>query len=221
MYPGLHVVRLGEHDLSTLSDGPHQDVPICYIDEHEKYIDHLSVNDIAMVTLAEDVEFNDRIRPICLPFNRALRTRSFSGTNPFLAGWGRMEEAGKRSDVLMQVQVPVIENQVCKECYRRIGLLYLNRQFDDRIMCAGHMDGGKDSCQGDSGGPLMLPIHENGAFPFYQIGIVSWAKGCGRPNLPGINTNIQSFATWIQEKLLEYLSAGGSRDCNINDTFTR
>lgn len=108
------------------------------------------------------------------------------GTNPFLAGWGKLEEDGERSQVLMQVQVPVVDNKACKDSYRRIGQVKLNRQFNERVLCAGHLYGGQDSCQGDSGGPLMLPIHDNGTFPFYQIGIVSYAVGCGLPYVPGV-----------------------------------
>lgn len=105
----------------------------------------------------------------------------------------------------MQVQVPVIKNEDCKKNYRRYSTHFQFRgdiQFDDRVVCAGYIVGGKDSCQGDSGGPLMLPIQgSNGTFPFYQIGIISWADGCAQPNLPGINTNIQYYASWINEKL--------------------
>lgn len=103
----------------------------------------------------------------------------------------------------MQIQIPVVENSLCKESYRRINQVDKESQFDDRVVCAGLMEGGKDrqrdnsittfldirsahlficflfyyiySCQGDSGGPLMLPIANNKSFPFYQIGIVSWA----------------------------------------------
>lgn len=31
----------------------------------------------------------------------------------------------------------------------------------------------------------MLPIHQNGAFPFYQIGVISHSEGCARENIPG------------------------------------
>lgn len=50
----------------------------------------------------------------------------------------------ERSQVLLEVQLPVINNKDCKESYRRIGLLTLNRQFNDRVMCAGFLEGGKD-----------------------------------------------------------------------------
>lgn len=122
------------------------------------------------------------------------------------AGWGTMREKLRKHDlvpmstILMQVQVPVNSNNKCKGRYHRIG--EEDFDFDDRVICAGFIKGGKDSCQGDSGGPLMLPIAgENGTFPFYQIGIVSWANGCAKPNLPGVNTNVQYFADWILRRL--------------------
>ena len=101
----------------------------------------------------------------------------------------------------MQVQLPVINNIACKESYRKIDLLRSDIQFDDRVVCAGYIIGGKDSCQGDSGGPLMLPIFDNGTFAFYQIGIVSWGDGCAQPNIPSVNTNVQYYAEWIKNKL--------------------
>lgn len=112
----------------------------------------------------------DRISPICLPIFGELLHRRFVNAYPFVVGFGKQHEAGKTSTVVMQVQIPIMENIWCRKLYGK------SYGFDDRTICAGFMRGGKDSCQGDSGGPLMLPIAENGSFPFYQIGIVSWGS---------------------------------------------
>lgn len=91
-----------------------------------------------------------------------------------LAGWGRTSEnaVNKMSDILNQVQLPVIKNSECKQKYKNLGLFKKDIQFSDIVLCAGYAEGGQDSCKGDSGGPLMLPEHKNGKFPYYQIGII-------------------------------------------------
>lgn len=82
------------------------------------------------------------------------------------------------SPILMQTQVPVISNEQCKKNYKKLAGYEVDPSFDDKIICTGLKRGGKDSCQGDSGGPVMLPIHRDGSFPVYQIGIVSILLRC-------------------------------------------
>lgn len=219
-------MRLGEYDTRTTADGPHQDLEISRTAPHKKYNNKFFINDIGLLFLVRDVYFNgkllhlnfvvrvkrkfslcfiffflDRIRPICLPLSNDIIDQRFVDSTPFLAGWGNLHERAKQmSPVLMQVQLPVVSNDKCKESYEKIGRAQKDAQFSDRVLCTGFEEGGKDSCQGDSGGPVMLPIYQNGSFPFYQIGIVSWGIGCGQV-IPGINTNVQYFANWINKTL--------------------
>lgn len=37
---------------------------------------------------------------------------------------------------------------------------------------------------------------------WYQVGIVSWGVGCGRPNLPGIYTNVSHHYSWIETMMV-------------------
>lgn len=78
---------------------------------------------------------------------------------------------------MQQLQVPVLDNSICKRGYKKAGKLFSPNQFDNTIICAGHLEGKKDSCDGDSGGPLMLPVQVDRQHLFYLIGVVSFGAG--------------------------------------------
>lgn len=42
----------------------------------------------------------------------------------------------------MQVQVPIRDNKDCKRLYEKLPVV-----IDERVLCAGEVEGGKDSCQ--------------------------------------------------------------------------
>lgn len=63
----------------------------------------------------------------------------------------------------------------------------------DTFVCAGYLDGGKDSCEGDSGGPLM--VLKNGRWVL--IGTVSHGIKCAEPNLPGVYMRTSAYRPWI------------------------
>uniref|UniRef100_UPI00398E87EB serine protease 55-like n=1 Tax=Pristiophorus japonicus TaxID=55135 RepID=UPI00398E87EB len=50
--------------------------------------------------------------------------------------------------------------------------------------------------QGDSGGPLMCKGKDSEAW--IQIGIVSWGKGCGQSQSPGVYTLLSNYIDWLE-----------------------
>lgn len=86
-------------------------------------------------------------------------------------------------------------------------------------LCAGTVNGGKDSCAGDSGGPLFETIvqtikpsrgkkHNAGRKPRYsihyrQVGIVSWGMKCGDYHFPGVYTRVAApvALTFIDQQI--------------------
>ncbi|VVC37370.1 Hypothetical protein CINCED_3A019456 [Cinara cedri] len=184
----LELVRLGDLDLNpAVNDSA---TPIEYavlrIIRHEKYDGTKYINDIALLKLNDSVTFTNLIRPICLPILSRIRESTFVGQFPFVAGWGSTEFRGSSSSALLEVQVPVRDNDDCKKLYAN-----LSNVIDGRVLCAG--EGDKDSCQGDSGGPLMWPTPTH----YYLVGIVSSGVRCAAKEFPGVYTRVSAFIEWI------------------------
>jgi len=153
---------------------------------HNGYSRHTVRDDIAVIQLSSPVTFSNRIRPICLPCN--YMHTDFTGDYITLAGWGENEK-GVMQNQLMEVSVPVVSNDVCKNKYG-----YFVR---DTNLCAGEPEGGKDSCSGDSGGPAVWS--ESGVN--YLLGVVSFGKrgGCGKAGWPGVYTRVTKYINWIED----------------------
>lgn len=96
-------------------------------------------NDIAILRLNDRVPITDTIKPICLPSNKE---ELYVGTKGIASGWGTLQEDGKPSCVLQEVEVPIISNEDCKKTN------YSSKMISDNMMCAGYPDVGKrDTCQ--------------------------------------------------------------------------
>ena len=140
-------------------------------------------NDIALLKLAEtqiEISSFPKIANISLP----------KGKEAFVAGWGNTigYPSNEQSfpDRLQELLVPIVDWNICNEAF--FG------ELTNNMICAGYLEGGKDSCQGDSGGPLIS--YENGQSQL--IGIVSWGDRCAEPNKSGIYTNVQNYISWIE-----------------------
>lgn len=147
--------------------------------------------DVALVQMAHPAALNDYVRPICLPINIDT-SKGYIGSNVFVAGWGRTSFDESVSDVLNEVQVPVLANSACQRVYRNI--------IDDGVLCAGG-GGNKDICLGDSGGPVMTAVLIHGTEYYYQIGIAIFTRDCsGRPFA---STYVPYVLNWIKRMIAE------------------
>ncbi|XP_012502967.1 PREDICTED: testisin-like [Propithecus coquereli] len=151
--------------------------------------------DIAMVKLSDSVTYTKYIQPICL----LASTLEFENrTDCWVTGWGHVQEDQSLPSphTLQEVQVAIINTSMCNHLYKRSDFR-VNIWGD--MVCAGDPQGGKDACFGDSGGPLVC----DKAGRWYQVGIVSWGIGCGRPNRPGVYTNVSQHFRWIQKLMTQ------------------
>ncbi|ERE67588.1 testisin-like protein [Cricetulus griseus] len=152
-------------------------------------------HDIALLKLSSPVNYNNYIQPICLMNS----TSKFENrTDCWVTGWGDIGEDQSLPSpyILQEVQVAVINSSMCNHMFSKSSDFRVTIWGD--MVCAGNPAGGKDSCFGDSGGPLVCDQDT----VWYQVGVVSWGIGCGRPNRPGVYTNISHHYDWIRSTMI-------------------
>ncbi|XP_073695209.1 polyserase-2 [Garra rufa] len=157
--------------------------------KHPSYSSSTENNDITLLRLSSPVNFTDYIRPVCLASSTST---FFNRTTSWVTGWGDIKTDTNLPApyTLQEVQVPVVGNRQCK-------CLYGVSTITDNMICAGLLEGGKDSCQGDSGGPL---VSKQGSV-WVQSGIVSFGRDCALANYPGVYSRVSQYQNWINEQI--------------------
>ncbi|XP_051740874.1 serine protease 27-like [Ctenopharyngodon idella] len=152
---------------------------------HPSYNSDTYNNDIALLHLSSSVNFTNYIRPVCLAAENSIFP---SGTSSWITGWGQTAAGVNLSypGTLQETVVPVVINSQCND-------LLGAGVITDNMMCAGLLQGGKDTCQGDSGGPLV----SQQCSVWVQSGIISRGHDCGQPNEPGVYTRVSQYQQWI------------------------
>ncbi|XP_065321295.1 coagulation factor IX-like [Gordionus sp. m RMFG-2023] len=180
-------VRAGKHNVSIEKEKTQQTRRVDKFIPHEDFkfdaIDYK--NDIALLILRKPLKFNKNTINICL--NDGFYPVDEKRPDCYVIGWG------EDNVVLNQLKVPLVTLKVCNS--RK----YMNNKIVNGMLCAGYVDGGKDSCAGDSGGPLQC-FNEMDQ-KWYITGIVSWGESCALPNRLGVYTNVKEYLPWIQRKL--------------------
>jgi len=176
----LHEIEIvaGTHNLENDHQTRDHTFGVTMIIVHGLYDPETKAHDIAWAKVDGDLIFNkngiytEKVE-IADTFDRVV------GENAIVTGYGKIHEDGPTSPVLQFVDVKVLEDSLCN----------YKGYFQEIMLCAGVLEGGKDSCQGDSGGPLVIKKNEKPT----QIGIVSKGAGCARPDAPGVYTRTSSY----------------------------
>ncbi|KAG7296722.1 hypothetical protein JYU34_020615 [Plutella xylostella] len=130
-------------------------------------------NDIALLLLASPLQYNSKVTSIPLQ----SQNETMIGDKAIISGWGSLSEDGASPETLQMATVPLVSLEACQRSYSSILPVTLT------MICAGVVDGGRDSCQGDSGGPLVVNS--------VLVGIVAGGLGCGRAGYPGVYTRVR------------------------------
>ena len=109
-------VLLGEHDINHSTAEIHR---IIEINDHPDYNKNKNMHfDISILTMDYRIIFNQRMRPVCLPYDSSY---TYTKRKAKVTGWGLLVEGGTENDlssVLQKVDLTVLENS---DCYRKYG----------------------------------------------------------------------------------------------------
>nr|O13057.1 RecName: Full=Snake venom serine protease 2; Short=SVSP 2; Flags: Precursor [Protobothrops flavoviridis]BAA19977.1 serine protease [Protobothrops flavoviridis] len=173
-------IQLGMHSTNVINEDVQTRVP------KEKFFclsskTHTRWNkDIMLIRLNSPVNNSTHIAPVSLPSNPPSL-----GSVCRVMGWGTISATKEtHPDVPHCANINILDYSVCRAAYARL-------PATSRTLCAGILEGGKDSCKADSGGPLIC----NGEIQ----GIVSrGGHSCGQPRKPGLYTKVFDHLDWIK-----------------------
>ncbi|KAL7475866.1 hypothetical protein ACHAW6_001767 [Cyclotella cf. meneghiniana] len=130
---------------------------------HPGYNAYTTYNDFALIVLDSDV--SPDFKPVKLKEGVTYPPADIISR---AMGWGHTAEGGSLSDVTLEVDLPIITNDACYQCYNYSDVY--SEWIGPNVMCT--FDPGHDTCQGDSSGPLVIP--GSTAKEDIQVGVVSW-----------------------------------------------
>ncbi|XP_014228026.1 serine protease gd-like [Trichogramma pretiosum] len=192
------IVALGIHNIRNEQEPGQIRVGVRSYDFHPDYKNPDSADsDLAIVKLAERVEFSAQIRPICLWMSRT-DLKDVVGKSGYVVGWSLGGNNGRYNPEPRASRVPIVSQEEC---------LRSNVNFADivseRTFCAGRRDG-KGPCDGDSGSGLVMfhPRHAR----YHLRGIVSImmldirTRSCDLQEYV-IYVDVAKYLPWIRQQI--------------------
>merc|ERR1712055_1017614 len=139
--------------------------------------------DIAVIKVNEPFDFSKgAVNSACLP----TPGLTYAGELGTATGFGREEKEGETSDVLQEVEIPILADDA-PQCAAREGVL-------ENEICTAHLT--KGTCHGDSGGPLVL---QGGDGKWSLVGVTANGYMGYKPGYnPDIFMRVTYFMDWIQ-----------------------
>ncbi|XP_055617577.1 phenoloxidase-activating factor 3-like [Toxorhynchites rutilus septentrionalis] len=208
-------IRLGEQSESSERDcnrfteaktgyaykectGPVVDVGIESYVIHPEFDEPMYTNDLALLRMAREVDYNDYIRPICLPTTPELR----ASIPRYLVMTAWELEADAPNHYVGDLQKYFVENidmDSCQRTYERVGF---TPDFNEQRFCAQQL-GPNYVCSRVPGSPIGTEMDIGGTKRFVEFAMAKFAPlNCTlRQSVPMISMRITEYMEWITEHL--------------------
>ncbi|KAI4879175.1 hypothetical protein NFI96_025799 [Prochilodus magdalenae] len=182
-------------------------IPVQRVIQHPNFNSTNMDFDVALVELSIPAPSSYTIQTVCLP----SPIHSFlQDSECYIMGWGAVREDGKLTTLLQKAQVSIIDQSDCLQSY--------SRRLTANMMCAGSMEGGKDTClvifiyvevllsslghcraAWETPGVLWCAGSPRAAGFFSRSDQLG--HGCGRSSFPGVYMRVTAVREWISTHL--------------------
>jgi trypsin len=116
-------------------------INVIAVHTHPNYNGQKNDYDFAVMQLSKVSNFPKNVDFIKLPDGMELY---YEGEETFVSGWGNTKNLAEDSEYLRAVEVPIYSYEKCRLAYEK------KIKITNQMICAGVVEGGKDSCQGDN-----------------------------------------------------------------------
>lgn len=154
---GLHN-RTGPSEHSKMYD-------VVEIIRHEAFNMNNLRNDVALLRMADDIEYSDYIQPVCLWPVEKKSLNSILNSRGYVVGWGR-GDTRNYAELLQEATLAAVEYETCLKSHPTHFQKLLSD--DKSSYCAGNQNQ-TNVCSGDSGGGMYYNIGST----WYIRGLVS------------------------------------------------
>nr|XP_012601359.1 granzyme M isoform X2 [Microcebus murinus] len=140
-------------------------------------------NDLALLQLDGKVKPSKTIQPLRLPRSRQVVA---AGARCSVAGWGVTHQGGQLARALQELDVRVLDSQMCNSSH------FWHGGLPRYVVCLA-ADRNQAPCKGDSGGPLVCSKG-------WVAGILSFSsKVCTNVFKPTVATTVAPYVSWIKK----------------------
>jgi len=149
-------VDCGSLDLQNVDEEGEQNRKVTGVLIHPDFNEKSLINDVAVLIVGEEFEYNERVGPVCLP---DPGDHVEPATECLASGHGKSEDGqfGFFSNKLKKVTLPIWSSE---ECQKTLNNKYfqpnhsISWRTHESFLCAGGEEM-QDTCEGDGGGPLV------------------------------------------------------------------
>ncbi|RNA13081.1 hypothetical protein BpHYR1_017492 [Brachionus plicatilis] len=193
----VFVAVVGTNDLNSVYfSGSSENSQIHEIDSitiHPSYLNTTDPEDIAVLTVTEQIVFNSNTSAVQLP--NSTDPSVIFGKNVTILGWGQTE-TGTPSNYLLKARMTVLNSLPQQtEC----------EGFDKEHYCIRDLEGdNSNACFGDSGGPLIYRQNEWVQYGITSFGFVDMFQQCDNTR-PSFFAMVPLLLSWLDQQGIHFL----------------